>query len=296
MSFEVTTAFVQQYSANVMHLVQQKGSRLRNAVMIETVTGEKAFFDQLGAVNAQKVTTRHADSPLISTPHDRRMVTLVDYDWGDLVDDLDKVRMLIDPASPYAVNASWAMGRAIDDEIIGAAFADASTGKDGSTTVSFPATQQVAEDYVETGAAANSDMTIGKLRRAKQILDENEVDESERRYACIKAKQLNSLLQTTEITSSDYNVVKALVQGEINSFVGWEFIRSERLLATADPYTRTIFWAMSGLGLALGKDVTARISERADKRYSTYVYYCMSIGSTRIEEKKVVEVLCDEAA
>lgn len=296
MSFQITTAFVQQYSSSVQHLVQQRGSRLRGAVTVEpNVVGKNAYFDQIGSVEAQKVTNRHGDSPLISTPHKRRRVSLVDYDWGDLVDTLDRVRLLIDPTSPYTQNAAWAMGRAMDDEIIGAAFASADTGEDGTTAVTLPAGNVIAVNYVESGGAANSDMTIGKLRRAKQLLDENETDPQEDRFIALQAKQLNSLLQTTEVTSSDYNTVRALVQGELNQFVGFEFIRTERLLATSDPYTRVICWVRSGIGLAIGKDITARISERADKRYSTYVYYMMSLGSTRIEEEKVLEILCDES-
>jgi hypothetical protein len=295
MSNQITTAFVQQYSANVMHLLQQKGSRLRGSVNMMAIKGKNAFFDQIGATTAQKVTSRHADSPLIHTPHDRRRVSLVDYDWGDLVDDFDKIRTLIDPTSAYALNAAWAMGRAIDDEIIAAFFGSAYTGETGSTTVTFPSSQQIAVNYVESGSAANSGLTIGKLRSAKETLDAAEVDPSEERYIACSAKQVHDLLQTTEVTSSDYNSVKALVQGDVNSFMGFQFIRTERLLTDSNSYRRVVCWNRGGLGLALGKEPTAKITERADKRYSTYVYYAMSIGATRVEEERVVEIKCSEA-
>ncbi len=295
MSFEIDTAFVQQYRGNVMMLVQQKGSRLRPYVMNDTVTGESAFFEQIGSVQAQQVTNRHGDSPLISTPHARRKVSLADYEWGDLVDNLDKVRMLIDPTSPYAINAGWAMGRAIDDVIINAAFADAATGKDGTTTVSFPSSQQVAHNFVETGSAAASDLTIGKLREAKRIFDANEVDADEPRWIAHTAKQINSLLQTTEVTNADYNSVRALVQGQVNSFLGFNFVHTERLAVDGSGYRRLIAGVASGIGLGMGKEPVSRITERADKRFSVYVYYCMSLGATRIEEEKVVEIKCDES-
>ena len=48
MSTQVTTAFVNQFSSNVNLLPQQMGSLLRGAVDTESVTGEKAFFDQIG--------------------------------------------------------------------------------------------------------------------------------------------------------------------------------------------------------------------------------------------------------
>ena len=86
MSIQITTAFVQQYRANVDHLVQQKGSRLRPLVRTETQNAEFEFYDRIGATSAQEVTGRHQDTPLVNTPHDRRRVALRDFDWGDLID------------------------------------------------------------------------------------------------------------------------------------------------------------------------------------------------------------------
>jgi len=137
MSVQITTAFVEQYRGNVEHLVQQKGSRLRDSVRLETVTGKNAFFEQLGSTTASKRTSRHSDTPRLDVPHARRRVSLVDYDWADLIDSEDKIRSLIDPAGPYAENAAFALGRAMDDEIITAADSAAFTGVDGSTSTAF---------------------------------------------------------------------------------------------------------------------------------------------------------------
>lgn len=102
MSSQITTAFVNQFSANVTMLSQQMGSLLRNAVDVETINGEKAFFDQVGQAAAVQKTTRNGDTPLMETPHARRQVTLKDFEYADLIDDQDKIRMLIDPTSTYA--------------------------------------------------------------------------------------------------------------------------------------------------------------------------------------------------
>ena len=90
MSVQITTAFVEQYKSNVFHLAQQKGSRLRDAVRTETVTGKAHFFERIGATSAQKRTSRHGDTPRMDTPHSRRKVSLDDYDWADLIDQEDK--------------------------------------------------------------------------------------------------------------------------------------------------------------------------------------------------------------
>ena len=156
MSSQVTTAFVQQYSANVQMLSQQMGSRLRDAVRVENITGKNAFFDQVGVATAQLRTSRHADTPQIDTPHARRRVSLADYEYADLIDDQDKVRMLIDPTSSYAQAAAAAMGRAMDDVIISAALGTAFTGETGSTSTSFAAANQIAN--------GSADMSIAKLK------------------------------------------------------------------------------------------------------------------------------------
>lgn len=294
MSIQITTAFVQQYRANVEHLVQQKGSRLRALVRAETQNAEFEFYDRIGATTAQEVTGRHQDTPLINVPHDRRRVSLRDFDWADLIDRPDRIRMLIDPSSPYSQNAAYALGRKMDEVILDAAFGSVYTGKTGATTVTFPNTQQVAVDYVESGAAANSGLTIAKLRKAKQILDANEVDPTERRYIAVTAKQVTDLLKTTEVSSADFNTVRALVQGELNSFMGFEFVRTELVRTNASNHRRVLAWAQSGLLVAVGQDIITDIGPRRDKRNSTQVYVSASFGATRMEEEKVVEIICAE--
>ena len=144
MSINITTAFVNQYRANVEHLLQQKGSRLRPFVRMETQNAEFEYYDRIGSVDAVEVTSRHSDTPLISTPHDRRQVSLRDFDWADMIDRTDRIRLLIDPSSPYAQNAAWALGRKMDDVIIENAFGTAYSGKTGSTSVTHPSGDVIA--------------------------------------------------------------------------------------------------------------------------------------------------------
>lgn len=287
MSVQITTAFSQQFSSNVQLLSQQMGSILRGAVSEEAVTGEKAFFDQVGSAAAVKRTSRHGDTPLVETPHSRRMVTMDSYEWADLIDDADKVRMLIDPTSTYARAAAAAMGRAMDDAIIAAATGTAKTGKSGGTSTSMLAAHQIA--------AGSADLTLAKLIEAKKILDLASVDPSIPRHIAVGPDQIEALLNSTTVTSSDFNTVKALVQGEINTFMGFQFHVSTRLAKSGN--NRTCFaWAEDGIKLAVGKDVMSRIDERSDKSYSTQVYYCATFGATRMEEEKVVSIVCDESA
>lgn len=287
MSTQITTAFVEQYSANIQMLSQQMGSLLRDAVRNESVVGKDAYFDQIGKVTAILKTSRHSDTPQIDTPHSRRRVSLADYEFADLIDQQDKVRLLIDPTSSYAKAAAYAMGRAMDDVIIAAALGTANTGVSGGTPVTFPAANIVAANLGGTG------MNIEKLASAKQILDAGDVDPSIKRHIIVSPQEIADLLNTTTVTSSDFNTVKALVHGEIDSFMGFKFHVSNRLVDNGASNTQCIAFAEDGILLGIGKDVTARIDERADKSYATQVYYCQTIGATRMEEAKVVSVLAN---
>lgn len=291
MSDQISTAFVQQYSTNVGLLLQQRGSKLRDAVSVGSYTGKAAkAVEQIGSVTAQARTSRHSDTPLISTPHDARWVFPTDYEWADLIDDQDKLRMLIDPTSPYAINGAYALGRAMDNLIISAALGTAKTGENGTTSTVFDTTnQQVTVGGTPTG------LTVAKLRSAKKILLANEVDvEMDPLYIAVTAKQLDDLLGTTEVTSSDYNTVKALVQGQVDTFMGFKFIHTELLGVNGSSHRRVVAWAKSGLHLGMWNDINSKIDTRADKSYATQVYVKGTFGATRTEEKKVVEILCAE--
>lgn len=302
MSFQVDTALVQSYHANIEVQFQQKGSRLRPFVRNETQNAEFDFYDRITATAAVENTTRHGDTPLISTPHDRRRVGLRDFDWADLIDKKDKLRMLADPQSSYVQNAIYALGRSMDDVIIQAATDIAYTGKTGATQVTFPAASEVAVDYVESGAVANSNLTVGKLRRIRFLFDSQEaVDDgpdgvqgtSELIVGAITASQVQALLRTTEVTNADYNTIKALVHGEIDTFMGIKFVRLERLVKVGN-IRECLFFPTSGIVLAMAQDIMVDVGPRRDKRNSTQIYVCGSFGAARMWEPKVLRCKCDE--
>lgn len=286
MALTITEAFVQQYKGNVIHLSQQKASRLAGSVRTESITGKRHFFERLAKTAAVKRTTRHGDTPLVMSVHSRRAVSLVDYEWADLVDQADKIRLLINPQSEYAMNAAKALERAKDDEIIAAFGGSAWSGETGGTEVVFDTSNQ----EIVVGAAS---MTLAKLLEAKEMLDAADVDPDEPRYIVLSPQEMTALLNTTEVKSADYNSVKALVQGQLNSFMGFEFILSNRLGVASDGDRYCYAWARSGMALAMGQDIVTRITERDDKSYSTQVFVSGTFGATRVEDEKVVRIICN---
>ena len=105
---------------------------------------------------------------------------------------------------------------------------------------------------------------------------------------------MSDLLALEKITSADYATVKALVQGAIDTFMGFKFVRSQRLGTDGSGDRQVLAFTKSAIGLAVGKDMSTKISERADKNYATQVFLSMTIGATRVEDEKVVEIACQE--
>lgn len=286
MSNVIDQAFINMYTNNVTMLFQQQGSKLRAHVTEKSGQGEYEFFERIGPTEATDVLVRHAETTYTNTDHTRRRVGKTDSQWADLIDVNDLHRILIDPVGPYTVNAGWAMGRKVDDRIITAFNAAAATGKDGTTSVAFPAGQVIAE--------GGTNMTLDKLRTAKQKFDDNDVEEAMRNLVWSPAA-VNKLLADTTLTSADFNTVKALVDGEIRTFVGFNYIMSTRLNIASD--IRSCFaWVPSSMGLAMGMGITSTIDRLPTRNNSTQVLVMMSSGSVRIVDEGVVQIDIDETA
>ncbi len=293
MSFQIDVAFVQQFKSNILMLNQQKGSRVRPYIrQKENIVGKYTHFERLGKTSVVKRTTRHGDTPLVSSDHSRRRCGLNDYEWADLIDKVDEVRMLINPKSEYANNASFAMGRQMDTDILAAAVGNAVSmnASDTASNVALPAGQKVAVDFGGT----NIGISLAKVRRAKKILDENEAD-NDGRILTFNAQMLEEMLGITEVVSDDFNIVKALVAGTMDTFLGFFWLRTELVpwVNEGGDVKGAIAIQGDGIGLATALDMVVRIDERPDKAYSTQVFLCMTFGATRINDENVVEIACD---
>jgi hypothetical protein len=290
--------FQTDFSDNWEHLVQQKESRLENKVKRVTVKGKDRTFSQLGKSKMRLITTRNGATVASDSPMAKRWLRPKGYDEVTWIDQLDPIALgeLPAPESEHVQSHAMAAKRTMDEVIIAGLEGTAYIGEDGTTAVDVPATQKVAVDYVASGVAANSGMTLAKWTRAKYILDKAEVD-SEGRYFVHSAKQLNDLLNNvTEIKSSDYNNVKALVDGTVNRFLGFECVMTE--LTTLDVATdiRTcIAYQRDGIALGIGMEKSVKIDILPTQNHTVQIRTVLMLGATRLEEEKVVLVYCDES-
>ena len=141
-SVEVTTAMVDMFSSNVMHLSQQEGSVLWEHCRQETQDGESKFHDRIGKSKARRKAGRHSDVLFSDIPHSRRMVTTEDIYDADLVDQEDKIRTIMNIENEYAKSIAMSIGRDMDEQIIDFALGSAYGGKKGTTAIALPDSQK----------------------------------------------------------------------------------------------------------------------------------------------------------
>lgn len=288
----ITVANVQQYKANVELLLQQEGSRFRSMVNTGNHVGKAAsIVEQFGSATAVLVTSRHDDTPLLDLSQDKRWVFPFDYRWASLIDEVDKLRMIIDPTSPYARAGAAAMSRAMDDVLLTAFFGTNFTGENGTTSETFDTTNyQVG---VNTGGTASA-LNVAKLQLAVQkLLLANKGDLSEAVYGAISSYEHDSLLKEIQVVNKDYSNSAVLEGGRVKRFMGVDFTLTERLNITSGNRLIPI-WVKSGMYLGIWNDINTQVSQRADKNYSTQVFVAMTLGATRTQTGKQIQVLCDD--
>lgn len=293
MSINLPTHYVQQYANTISLLLQQKNSRFESAVTTGSYIGKQASpVDQIGAIDMLPVTTRFAPMGRVDAALDRRWVSPSDFELPQLIDSFDKLRLLNDPSSAYLQNAIQAANRKKDDLIYAAFFGTAKTGEVGGTSTAFGATQFVS---VNTGGTA-SNLNVAKLRAGKRILMANEVDfDEDQVYCAISSVEHDSLLNEIQVVSTDFNDKPVLVEGRVTRFLGINFIVSERMTTATDDAAGTSrqipMWAKSGMHLGTWNDMQTDITQRKDLSGVPWqAYLAMSMGATRLEEKKIVRI------
>jgi capsid protein len=295
----IDTAFRQGYQNDFEVKFQQMGSRLRSTVTERPQNVERDMIDRIGTVNVTQRTTEHAPTVLNDADHTRIAVLINDYRPDALAfDNEDKLRMaLMDPRNGYATTQAYALGQQVDRVIIAAATGTTYTGKNGTVAETYTAaTYGIAVDAVAPGqVAAPSNLTIEKLIQAKAKFGTQEsAMDGEQLTFVLTQSQLNSLLRTTEVTSQDYNTVRALVNGQLNTFLGFTFVRTELLSKTGDVRT-CLAYPKSGIVLGMADQKTVRMDERADLNYTWQVWTQGTFGAARTWREKVVSVACNEA-
>lgn len=296
---EIEKFRIQQFSSTFTALLAQRDSRFAGLVDTGSHTGKSAApVNQTGTVTLRDRASRFAPITFTEVPTDRRWVFPNDKDLYVPVDKQDIMRLVANPIGPFTERVLDGARRKKDDVIIPAFFADAQTGEAGATTTTFPASQQVAVNFE---SASNVGLTVAKLREAKRLFMANDFDlDSEPLFIAVNAKAHDNLLKEIQVISADFNVSRdgapVMKEGRIERFLGFNFIHSERLENDATPYRRIPVWAKSGMYLGVWDEIRTDLTERKDlEGHPWQISVFMTIGATRLEEKRVVEIKANEA-
>lgn len=289
--YDITPAQKVSYQDNVTHALQQKKSKLEAHVRLVEQKGKETSVDRIGATRPVKKTKRYAATPYIPTPWDRRWIMSDIWHWADLVDDDDKLRMIHDPTGDLTMAAVRGFQRTKDDVIIDAAWADVPAGEKATDgVVSFPAEQVIAH-----GSTA---LTFAKINLAREMLDEAQVDDDDRRIWVCTAQQITNLLDEPKATNADYTTVRAIQEGKFEgTWMGflWITIPAPKLPKTGLIRSNLVF-TESSLAICKPKELNMKIDQLPQQSYATQLYGEMRIGACRTEEKGVLRVEVQERA
>lgn len=283
----------QQYGRNIMMLAQQKYSKMYPNVMLKTDINGKTFFqDQIGEWSMATKGSLNPDTPENDPNFARRMGTIITKNDNRFLDRSINLQIMSDPKAPMAMSAGSSIGRTIDDEIITAALGTSFSGESGTTANTLAGYS--ADNVIADGG---TNLTFAKVKQAKEVLDNDNVEEEDRYFVCSPAG-VTSLLDDNNLTSSDYNTVNAINSGTMpkeGTWLGFKWIISTRL-TTAANITTGFAYQKYGLCLGMTEMPFVRTDERKDKSYSWQIYYELNLGAVRLEEARVVSVDYDITA
>lgn len=280
MAISISNAFVTLFDAEVKQ-AYQADAVLRNTVRLRTgVTASTHKFPKIGA-GVATVRIPQTDVTPLNVSYSQATVTLSDYIAAEYSDIFNQAKVNFDERSELVQVVGKAIGRRADQLII-----DAIAGSATSLSV------------INDVGGTDSNLNVAKLRRAKSLLDTNNVPMGDR-FILIHAANLQSLLAETSVTSTDFNTVKALVQGEVDTFLGFKFItigdRTEGGLTGGGSGSDRKVWAWhkSAVGMAEGMGIRSEINYIPEKT-SWLVSSMLSAGAVAIDAGGIVEIICRE--
>jgi hypothetical protein len=280
MAIQVSNAFVTLFDSEVKQAYQ--GQRMLAGLTRERtgVEGSTVKFPKIGKGSAT-VRVPQTDVTPLNVSYSQVTATMEDYIAAEYSDIFNQQKVNFNERQELVQVVAGAIARRMDQVVL-----------DALAAASSPST--VSNDIGGT----DSNLNVAKMRAAKKALDANNVP-SEGRILVIHANSLDSLLGETEVTSSDFNTVKALVQGDINTFLGFNVVtlgdRDEGGLPIDGSSDRTCYaFHRDALGLGIGMGQTSRVDYIAEKT-SYLVASMFSAGAVAIDDEGIVTITCRES-
>jgi hypothetical protein len=279
MSISLSNAFVTLFDAEVKQAYQGKAMLVPAVRQRRGVEGSTVKFPKVGR-GVATIRVPQTDVTPLNVGFSSVTLTLADYNAAEYSDIFSQAKVNFDERQELVQVVAGAMGRRQDQMVL-----DALTASSTSLTVA------------NSIGGSTTNMNVAKLREAKRLLDKGNVP-PDGRNIIIHANGLANLLSETSVTSSDFNSVKALVQGDIDTFLGFKFHvlgdRSEGGLAIDGSLDRTCFaFHKDAVGYGEGIAMRTEINYIAEKT-SWLVNEVFSAGAVAIDDEGIVKITCRE--
>lgn len=285
------------------HEAQQNGSRLEQTVMTEFMEGNKTYFDKLGKNSHYIKSARNQDKTFSDLTFERRQVQEQLASFDHIFDREDLIKYIDNPRNEVVRSAVMELGRRKDEIIMDALSGNAVVTANGSTSnQALTLTVAVNDSTFDNAAAADTGLTVGKLKKAKVLITENYgIGANERIFCVAPSRQIMNLTTATETVSSDFRVNKPLegpgVVSGLSGYLGVDFIEYEDTGVDTNSdelvYVYTEDAVRMGIYIPLTVEIE-KITTKATNPDSLAVFE--AIGATRMWEEKVVQVACDPLA
>ena len=304
---EVDVSFIPAFQNVIVGLYAEDPEGIQSTVRVRTgVVGKTDNWERLGGTKLVPVTSRHQSTPEVTMAHSRRRATMADRAGAVYLDQLDEIKMMIDPRNEYTQNLVRAYRVYIAETLVDSLNAAATSvaNDDTTSTVALQASQQIAN--------GGTGFTMAKWRQANRILDNAGVPR-EGRTALLSAYAIEDLLADATVTSKDYADLAALQTGTIANkyFMG----ATVKVIGDATPDDTTVLtggtldpilpktgnirscflYHHDAVGLSIGKVGTPEVDKRPDLMNLWQVLLQCSAAAVRILDGGVVQIDLDES-
>ncbi len=306
-----TEAFFNSYTTGYEHVLQERKPQYQGLVREERIEGESESYDFLGTIELDAKATRFEDIPIEDMTHNRRWITPTWFRKGIFVDKEDDIALHTDPTGDYIQALAKGVIRRENITITNSFFSDVTGGKTpGVDTFVFSETvyttstsaagrvlvHDVQSDF--TAGGVSSGLTIEKLILARQALIELYNDPDDLFYIAVNPKQMSDLLREAETQSIDTNVIRSLVAGVVNEYMGFRFVVTNRILigSTNDVDSDTNVykvpvWTKEGMLFARHQSPIFNV-DWLPRKQIWQISARTGMNAIRMDEDKVLQIEC----
>jgi len=308
-----TEAFYNAYTAGYEHILQEKKPAYQGLMREERIEGENESYDFLGTIELDQKVTRFEDIPIEDMTHNRRWIAPEWYRKGIFVDKEDDIALHTDPTGDYIQALAKGVIRKENEVITAAFFADVQAGKSpGDDTATLADSLYVYSTRITTGGrtlahdvqsdytagGTSTGLTIEKLILARQALVELDNDPDDMFYIACAQKQMSDLLREAETQSIDTNIIRSLVAGVVNEYMGFRFVVTNRIVigssndvdADTSVYELPV-WTKEGMLFARHESPIFNV-DWLPRKQIWQISARVGMNAIRMDESKMIKIEC----